>query len=181
MSVNVIWSYTNGGTAISDLINHGNIANGNTSTAKTIYLRHDGASEITNVGVYIRQYSGTYNGDATAASDFAEIIAWGDNSASNTFGGIHINWDAVGAFPAASWPLYNDKDPSNGFTHRTGVGDSEGNAVTIPTATGATTAGEIEAGASPNVRFQLRVQVPTAEDTTGTRQFDQVIRYSFTS
>lgn len=184
MAVNVIWSYTNGGEAISAIINHGNAANGDTTTVKEIFLRHDGSNEITNVGIYVRDYSGTYAGDATASSDLIELLSWGDASTIDTFGGFQVNMDAVGAYPAASWPAYDDKSPSNGFVHRTGVGDSEGNAVTLAKAAGIAdpyVAGELPSGNSPNVRFKARIQVPTAEDTAGIRQFDQVVRFAFTS
>lgn len=181
MSVNVIWSYTNGGDSISSTIDHGNASNGDTTTGLELFLRHDGDNEITSVGLYIRDFSGTYSGDATASNDLSELLAWGDASTSSAFGGFQVNFDAVGSYPTASWPLYNSKTPSNGFVHRTGTGDSELNAVSIPTATGATTAGEIPSGNSPNVRFKVRIQVPTSEDTAGVRQFDQVVKFSFTS
>jgi hypothetical protein len=32
-----------------------------------------------------------------------------------------------------------------------------------------------------NATFQMRIKVPTDEDTAGIRQFDQVMKYTFTS
>lgn len=180
MSVSIIWSTTNGGSAISDYVDHGDIANGDSGAAQEIFVRHDGDNAITSVAFYIREYSGTYNGDATASADLAEIIAWGDASTSSTFGGVMINWDATNSY-AASWPTYSSKAPTGSFVHITGTGDSEGNAVTLPTTTGALTAGQIISSASPNVRFKMRVDVPSDEDTVGVRLFDHVCVYAYTS
>ena len=185
MSVDVTWSTTNGGSAISDYVEH-EAANGASSTAQTIFLRHNGSNAITGVALYIREFSGTYNGDGTAAADLAELIAWGDESSATAYGGILINWDAtnqsgLGAFASANWPTYDDKSKTYGMVHRTGVGDSDENAVTLPVGTGISTAGQIPAGAAPNVRFQMRINVPQDEDTVGIRLFDQVVKYSYTS
>ena len=191
MSINIIFSLTEGGSPLTSTVDHGNAANGDSTTAKTVFLRHDGASEITSVGLYLRQYSGTYSGTRSSAADFSEIIGWGDESASDDFGGFQVNYNATGlggggSFRSSSWPIYSDKSVSVsgstvGFVHRTGVGDSEGNAVTLPVTTGASSAGVIPAGSSPGVRFQSRIVVPVNEDQIGIRQFDQILRFSFTS
>lgn len=179
--VAITWSLTNGGTGLTDTQDHGNTSNGLTTTAIEFFVRHDGSNSITGCKLYIREYSGTYTGDATAAADIAEILSWGDASTSSTFGGFQINMDAVGGYPSASWPTYISKTPTNGYVCKTGTADSEGNAVTITTATGATASGTIQAGASPNVRFKCRIQVPTAEDTIGLRLFESVLVYTYTS
>jgi len=181
MSVNVIYSITNGGTALSSTLDHGSSPNGDTTTAQVIYLRHDGVNEITAAALYIQQLTSTYSGSATAAADISEILSWGDASTSAGFGGVQFNLNATGSFPAAAWPTYDDKDPTGGSTCRTGVGDSSGNAITVPTTTGATAAGTIQTGSTPNVRFQMRAEVPSAEDTVGIRQFDLALSYTYTS
>ena len=188
MSVNIIWSLTNGGDPISTVLDHGNNSNGDTTTGMELFVRHDGINAITNVGLYMRAYSGTYSGTFTAVSDFTEIVGWGTEAADSAeWGGFMCNFNATGSYPAASWPTFLDKlttlpgTPGNGFVHMTGIGDSELNAVTIPTVTGATTAGEIQISTSPNVRFKVRVAIPTNEQTVGIRQWDQVLRYSYTS
>lgn len=182
MSVSIIWSLTNGGDPLTSIVDHGNSSNGQVTTAKTIYIRHDGSNDITDAGLYIRQFSGTYQGAATAAADIAEILSWGDQIIESDFGGFQINFDAVGGFPSASWPTYSTKSPTNGNVHRNGVGDSESNAIEIPgTVTGATADGTIQAGTAPNVRFQVRVAVPASENVIGIRQWDQVLKYTFTS
>jgi hypothetical protein len=180
MSVSIIWSLTNGGSAISNYVDHGDLSNGSSSSGQEIFVRHDGTAKITDVAFYIREYSGTYNGDATSSNDFTEIIAWGDAATAAAFGGVMINWDATGGY-AAAWPTYNDKEPGSSNVHRTGVGDSLDYAITLPTSTGAATAGEIISSAAPNVRFKMRIDVPTDEDTVGVRLFDQVCTYTYTS
>lgn len=187
MAVSIIWSLTNGGESISDLIDHGNLSNGSQSGGQTIYIRHDGTNKITNVGLYMRAYSGVYGGSFTATGDLNELISWGNGVAANTFGGFLINMDAIGGFPSTSWPIYTDKSIDlgggviGGFVHCTGQGDSEGNAVELSARSGATIDGEIQAGSSPNVRIQVAVAIPILEDTVGIRQWDQVLRYNYTS
>ena len=181
--VSVIWSTTNGGTAISSNVDLGSKANGEVSTDQTIHLRHDGANVITGVGLYIREFSGAYSGSVSAASDYAELLAWGDATAEDDFGGIFINMDAINSFTSTEWPAYDDKTTTYGFVCRTGVGDTEGNAVTVSknTTSASGTDGQVPVGSSPNVRFQVRARVPTNEDTIGTRLFDLTAVYSATS
>ena len=180
MPVSITWSEINGGVGISSL-SHGNGSAGSTLTAKTVYLRHSGTSQISNVRIYAAQKTGTYTGAATAAADFQEILGWGDSAIANGFGGLQFNFDAVGAFPGGSWPSVSSKSPSNGENVRTGVGDSSTNGIFLPTATGCSSVGVIPAGGTPNVRFQMRFKIPTNEGSLGARQLDLRIRYTFTS
>lgn len=180
MTVSIIWSSTNGGASITSPLDHGTVDNGSESIAQEIFLRHDGANNITDSALYVRQVSGTYSGAFTAATDLAEFLDWGDATTESAFGGFMANFNATTAY-ATGWPVYNSKSPSGGTIFRTGVGDSEENAITIPTTTGATAAGEIQAGSSPNVRFQTKIVIPSSEDTLGIRQLETVLRYTFTS
>ena len=179
--VNIIWSLTNGGATLSSAIDHGSSPNGDNTTAQAIYIRHDGSNEITAAKLYAQQNTGSYEGSATAAADIAEVLSWGDASTESTFGGILLNMNATGAFPDASWPTYDNKTPTSGATCRTGVGDSGSNGILIPVTTGASGAGVIQTGNTPNVRFQARIQVPADEDTVGIRQFDFALSYTYTS
>lgn len=183
MSVSIIWSTSAGGTGISDIVDHGSAENGGQTTDQEIFIRHDGDNPITNVGFYIRKYSGNYSGSFTPTSDLNEIISWGTENLEADFGGFMVNFNAEGGYPAEDWPVYNNKTPTNGFVHRDGVGDSEVNAVEIPTVTGAAVAGEIQADADTGngVRFKVRVEVPSNENEIGIRQWETVLRYSFTS
>jgi hypothetical protein len=181
MSVAITFSYSNGGAAISSDVDHGNTSNGLTTSGTEIYIRHDGLLAITAAKLYIRAYSGTYSGGASANLDFLELLAWGDAIASNTFGGFQVNMNATEAYPAADWPVYTDKDRTHGYVCRTGTADSAGNGVLLSTGTGVTTAGQVPTGAAPNIRFKVRVQIPTAEDTVGIRQWDQCLVFNYTS
>jgi len=107
MSVNLIWSYVNGDNAITDFVDHGNISNGVDSPGIQIFIRHDGENDITGVAFFLREFTGTYNGDATSNADFVEMLGWGDANTPSTFGGVAINWDAVGSY-ALPWPAYDD-------------------------------------------------------------------------
>ena len=181
MTVSIIFSSTNGGAAITDTLDHGNASNGAETTAEEIFIRHNGTNSITSTKIYMRQFSGAYAGSATAAGDLSEMFAWGDESTESAFGGYMINFNAAQSYPTADWPTYNNKSPSGGTVFRTGVGDSESNAITIPTSTGATSSGEIQAGTSPNVRFKAHVAVPSDEDTIGIRQWETILVYQYTS
>jgi len=180
MAVNISFASTNGGVAITSL-NSGDVANGEDTVANQLYLSHDGANSITDVGIYVREYSGTYTGAATAAADLAELLNWGDTSTLEGFGGLHFNFLATTTYPSSGWPSYTSKSPAGGETVRTGVGDSEANAISLPITTGATAEGEIQTGSSPDVRFKLKFAIPAAEDTVGIRQLDIVLRYTYTS
>jgi hypothetical protein len=180
MSVNVLWSLTNGGTAISSIMDFGDVAHGSESSGTEIFIRHDSANQITNAALYVRQVSGEYSGAFTPASDLAEILGWGDATTETGFGGILVNFNATTSY-ATGWAAYNDKSPSGGFVHRTGVGDSETNAVDIPLVAGVSTVGVIPAGTSPNVRFKTKIAVPDAEDTGGVRQWESILRFTSTS
>jgi len=181
MTVSIIFSTTNGGAAISSNVDHGNTSNGLTTSGQEIFVRHDGLSVITSCKLYIRAFSGTYSGDASANLDFLELLAWGDASTSSTFGGFQVNMNAVEAYVAGDWSSYDIKNRTHGYVCRTGVGDSLGNGVLLTVNTGAAALGQIQTGASPNVRFKTRVQVPTAEDTIGVRQWDQCLVFTYSS
>lgn len=181
MTVGILFSTTNGGTALTDDQDMGSGSNGDTITAQTIYLRHDGANNITNVRFYLRAYASSYTGGATAIDDFAEIIGWGDATTSSAFGGVQFNMDAGNSFPAAQWPTLASKSTTYGLVCRTGYGDSSANAITLSSNTGCTSDGTVQAGSSPNVRWQHRVVVPSDEDTTGVRLTEMVFLYDYTS
>ena len=173
MAVTLTWSVTSGGAAISSALDHGNASNGTNTTAQTIYVRHDGANAITNASLYFRQMSGTYTGSLSAAADYTEILAWGNETVAAEWGGVCVSWNS------STWASETSKSASTHFVLSTGYGDGEDNAVTIPTSTGASSAGVIDSGSS--ITFQVRFKVPTNEDTVGIRQIESVIAYTYTS
>lgn len=171
MSVNITWSSTNGGAAITEPLDHGSAAAGNILSDQEIFIRHDATNPITNCRFYLT---------STVPADLAEILSWGDASIADDFGGIQINMDAITSYP--TWSTVGTKSGTHYNVFRTGVGDSADNGILLTANSGLTgSAGTLQAGSSPNVRFKLRVQIPTNEDTTGARVFAQKMRFTFTS
>lgn len=185
MAVLITWSTTAGGAGITN-VNHGTSANGSNTSAQQVYIRHDGVNEITGCAFYFAQKSGSYTGSFTASTDFNELLAWGDGNTASAFGGVQINMDAEGSFSGgATWGMSEaQKTSTDGykFTLRTGTGDNISNAVTLSEKMSASMSvnGTIPAGVN-TATFQIRVKVPTDEDTAGTRQFDQVLKYTYTT
>ena len=181
MAVAITWSAENGGGGISKL-DHGDVQNGGTTNPANIWLRHNGTASITSCALYVNTYSGTYNGGASAATDFTELKAWGDSAVEASFGGVLVNMNKSGSY-ATGWAVYNGHtvgSPVYGFVGCTATGSSSGTGVTIPTQAGIASAGTIET-AETDCGFQIKIQVPTAEDTAGKRQFDVTLSYVYTS
>ena len=126
MTVSITWSSTTGGAAITTPLDHGSATNDASTTAQTIYLRHDGGSEITNANLYFRQISGTYTGSFSAATDYAEILAWGNETAEDDFGGVLVSWDSI------EWSTYDNKTGTDFFVLSTGHGNGEDNEEIVP-------------------------------------------------
>ncbi len=186
MTILLTWSDANGGANLTEPKDHGSLANGATSSASTIFVRHDGTNPITEAGFFIRAASGTYSGSATAAEDIAELLSWGDAALTGDFGGFQLALDALATFPAAEWPTFASKTVLSGgkivgVTCRTGVGDCTTYKVPVITEMGCTADNEIQAGGSPNVSFACRMVIPAGEGVTGIRLFDQVLAYNYTS
>lgn len=185
MAVSITWSNTAGGGGITG-VSHGSSSNGSNTTAQQVFIRHDGSNPITGCAFYFAQKSGSYSGNDTAAGDFAELLAWGDGATANAFGGVQINMNAEGSFDGGStWGMSESQKTSvDGykFTLRTGTADNTSNAVTLSEKMSASmsTNGTIPNGVT-DASFQIRIKIPTDEDTAGTRQFDQVLKYTYTS
>jgi len=184
MTVSITWSLTNGGAAVGEPVNLGSVGAGSTATAQQLFISHDGVSSITGCRLYLAEYSGSYTGGATAAADYSEIVSWGDEAAEADFGGLQINMDTQGGF-ASSWPTYGDKTPSHGKSQhvRTGVADTFSNGVILITDMNAwmLSPGVIPASMTTWPSFQIRSITPTNEGTSGARQFDLRLRFTYTS
>lgn len=190
MAVNITWSLSEGGAAITSL-DHGSDSNGTVlasgglgAAGVEIWISHDGSNPITNAGFYIAQKSGTYTGGFTASKDLAEQLAWGDGNTANAFGGFQINMDKVGSY-ATAWPTHTNKfqgTPKLTTAFYTGVGDSIANKVLLHTSMGAdVTSAGVLAAAGTACAFKCRIAIPADEDTIGIRQFDQKLRYTYSS
>lgn len=170
MAVTVKWSSTNGGAAITSL-DHGSASAGSTLPTQEIFLEHDGLNALSQCSFYL-------GGDPT---DLAEVIEWGDATAADDFGGFQINMNAINNYP--NWTSFADKSPAGADSHtfRTNFGDVYTNGITLAKDMGLVNDGLIQAGSAPNVRFQLRIAIPTNEGTTGARTVQQKLRFTFTS
>ena len=185
MSVSITWSTTdNGVSALST--DHGESSNGGNTSEVTLYLRHDGVNEISNCGFYLQTLSSGYTGAADAATDLTEVIGWGNEDTATGFGGFQINMNSEGGFDDGStWDMSeSQKTSSDGYkyTFRTGVGDSLATAITLSEKMSANMSSDgVIPASTTDVAFQCRLKVPTAEDTAGVRQFQQVLKFTFTS
>ena len=172
MAVTITWSSTNGGAAISSL-DHGSGAAGGTLTANEIFIEHNAINPLSQCSFYL-------GGDPT---DLAEVIAWGNATIAADFGGIQLNMRAITSPTYDNWPTLGDKSPSGQDTHvfRTNFGDTLSTGITLAKNMGMVNDGLMQAGTSPNVRFQMRVVIPPSEGTTGARTVQQKLRFTFTS
>lgn len=183
-TVQIIWSLTNGGASLAEPLDHGNNNSSNILGSTTVFIRHTGINPITSCSTYIRAYSGIYTGAQSAITDFNELIAWGDGASAPAFGGVQFSMNGT-------LPTFANKNTVDtlGYTFRTGYGNSSGNAIALKKEIydAAGTNGNIPAGASPNARFQARIVIPSAPSapfaTTapGVRQFEQILKFTFTS
>ena len=181
MAVTIRWDSDNTGSAVEQPSAHSDTAAGGDSADQTIYLSHDGTTEIQDCALYLAPKSGAYTGDASALEDFEELLSWGDETLEDDFGGVMVNMNATGSW-SDGWAAWNAKDPTYGFVCRTSVADTESNAQTLLEQTGADSDGVLqEGGVGINVRFQVRVRIPTNETNLGKRQFDLVLSYTETS
>jgi len=153
----LIVSLTSGGADIGTTpIDLGDIAVGADST-KDIYIRHDYTNKITDVTLFFGQKTGTYSGDFDAATDWAEVVGWGDNASTDG--------------------MFLSQDNGSTFTQlKTGSLDAQANGVLV---SNTATVGEIAAGEESHQ--QIKCHIPSGEDTGGVRQLDINIYYLYTS
>jgi hypothetical protein len=170
MVVDITWSESQAGSAISSPLSWGNVGNGS-SLEDDLYIRHDGVEKITNCAYYIQAYTGTYEGSFDAATDYAELLSWGSDDTD----GFLINQNLLGSFPGGSY-----------VSHKTDRGTSA-SPITLDSDSiigGASLSdGEMEGSAvgSEEAHIKVKIAVPSAETGAGTRYFDQCLRYTYTS
>ena len=169
MVVAITWSESQAGAAIAGDLVWPNINNGSNSTDH-LYIRHDGVNKITSCGFYIQAYSGVYAGGASAADDYTELLSWGAGDTE----GFLINQDLLGGWAAGY------------VSHKTGQGTAAA-PITLDSDSiigGASLGdGEIEGSdiGAEESHIMVKIAVPAAESTAGTRQFDQCLAYTYTS
>lgn len=178
MSIAITWATSAGGSDINDL-DTGNSSAGSNTTEQALYISHNGNNAIQNAKLFIAAKATGYAGAATAEDDYNELLFWGDSTDANVFGGLQLNLDSDGGFPASAYGTVSSKDPTGGKTIRTGVGDTVNNGIILPTTTGIAVAGTIQP--TEEAALELRFLVPVSEGTTGKREVDLKLRYQYTS
>ena len=169
MTVAITWSESTGGAAITPPLDWGNIGNG-ASSEDELFITHDGAEKITGCAFYIKAYTGSYTGTFDAATDYAEILGWGSGDTE----GFLINQDLLGSWAAgyvshktgrgtAAVPITLDSDSIIGEASL-GDGEMEGS----------------DTG-TEEAHIKVKIAVPAAEGDAGTRQFDQCLKFTYTS
>lgn len=192
MTVAMTASKTITGSAIADSLTGGSSGYdlGESETTDTspptypIFLKHNGAMEITNLSVNVKAYSGTYGGDYSANTDLTKLLAHGDAGSGYQF---DFRWDGASLFDS----------PSNYTVIKTGTGDTFANRIAIPVASMSynNSGTEIDASApvagslgpigsttfGDRAHMTVRYVTPSSETSVGRRQFDTYFTYNFTS
>jgi len=165
----IILSRVSSGQAITDTlvggdkgVNNGKVANSHETYPEDIYIRHDSLNEITDCKFYFCAYSGNYNGKKTPALDMSELVEWGDGDAAKGYL-IDVNHDGI-----------------FDYNLRTGQMDSSANAVVLNDVdAGGTNPDDI--GPGEEAHIALKLSIPSTVDTSGVRQLDFLMSYSYTN
>lgn len=173
MTVSVNFSLQSAGEPMALPEDLGTITPGSASSAKNVFISHDGTAKIENCRLYILPFSGgVYTGSKSAQDDYDTVIGYGDNSYPATSGeGLYLNMNYSGSFPTSSNRVF-----------RSGDGDSLANAITLSSQslkTGVGIAGEIPAGGEAQIR--LRLDIPATETEVGTSYVNLLMAYESTS
>ena len=224
MAVNLTVSQTINGAESSDAlsggstgIDFGQVANGAyapilSQTANTgamdIFIRHDAAIDpITNVKLYVGQYSGTYGGANSASADIATLLAYGaadtgatKNNSDGLSQGLHIDMD-YGVLPTNMFDYTRETTGQKrifGKTYAGGLnGDSLANAFVLKGTAMSYYDGSTEVAASGPVdgkigkssdavlgnrgHFKARFYLNSGATSGGYLQSSLIISYSYTA
>lgn len=173
---------------------------------KDVYISHDGTNEITDVALYVAQFTGTYGGANTAALDFTALAAYGavdsGSNANNADGlsrGLHIDmsWDVATAsqFAYARETSGQKRIFGKSYTGLDGLSLATSFPLHVDAASywdGSTEAdasapqtGKIGPSASTTLgnrgHYRLRFYLHSAATDGGYLQFDIVTAFSFTN
>jgi len=191
MTVSITWKVNSGGWAAATAVDHGAAAAGSILTAQEIEISHDGNNQLSACKFYLAEYSGTYTGATSPNADYTELLNWGAQTAIASFGGFQINMDSINSYPSAKWPAYNDHyDMGTGeymVFHSDDGTTTRGTTVTDAILLSKSMSDEmsvdgvIPANMTTWPRFKARVQIPADEGVVGIRQFEQKMRFTFTS
>lgn len=187
MTVSITASPLLGGVAFADSLQGGGTGYqfgtseaGVLPSTKNIYIRHDGASDITNLAVYAKPYSQTYGGEYSASSDHTKLVEQG-----NAGSGFEIDFDWDGIAFAVSTKLSGSigSSPTNAIEmpQASMIYNSGGSPVapTTPVSGVMGTTGNTVKGDS--ALLKCRWNVPSGELQPGRRQIDLAFIYNFTT
>lgn len=170
-------------------VDFGTVPNNGSSNTQNLYIRHDGANKITELSVYIQQYSGVYGGAFTAADDFNKLIALGDAVGDY---GLHYDEDWNAGTPFTTFYKFKTGDGISYETRRTiqttsllyyNSSNAQKSDPSAPVAgwlaentnnSNATTYGN-------RALLKQRIKLPASEIEGGIRQWSTVLAYVYTS
>lgn len=190
MTVSIVSSPVIGSSQYPDVLSggddgcqYGTIEATQTPTKKEIWVRHDGASKITNLAVFIKAYSGTYGGEYSASADLVKTLDQGEVGY-----GFQIDWNWNGV----DFASYICLTPAQGGSQETAIEIPATsilkNVGGIATAVSSAVQGELHPAGSPGAAnggdtalLKTRWVCPTDELAPGRRQIDLAYIYNFTT
>ena len=176
MAVNIIWQYESGDYISGEAQDLGTIPAGEEGGGFVMLGHYETDVSIvilTDVGFYINPYDGIYEGDEDAASDFFELLAYGDTRALLNDRGFLINQRGyeIPVFPDAGWVSCTSErgsNPDNAIELLATACDPEAEAD-----------GELPLGSV--MKLKTMISLPSLVERTGVHQFSMYMTFSFTS
>lgn len=145
---------------------------------KNLYIRHDGALEIIELKVYLKEFNSAYGGEYRADWDLVKAIQQGDSGF-----GIQIDFDAKSSPSFSSFTTIKDsladtimsaiKIPSSAMLKK------DGNRPSVPVS--GKIGPENNTVLGDRVYLKLRWAVPVGENAPGIRQVTLAFTYEFTT
>lgn len=161
MAVNITFSSTEGGEAITPLLNLGSGGYlGDQPGSQEFYVRHDGTQPIINCRLFIAPFSGTYTGVYNAQSDYDKIIAGGDHYNGGIGNDNEVGYLRVSLDDSLTWIII---DSSHGAGLDTAISIDP-----------------IAANASSHIVCEFRFFNSIADTILGARQVDLRLTYTYT-
>ena len=176
MAVNIIWQYESGDHISGEAQDLGTIPAGEEGGGLVMLGHYEtdvSVVVLTDVGFYINPYDGIYEGDEDPASDFFELLAYGDTRALNNDRGFLINQRGyeIPAFPDAGWVSCTSEQGSNPDNALELLADA---CDPVAPADGELALGTV-------FKIKTMISLPSLLQRTGVHQFSMYITYSYTS
>ncbi len=191
MAVSTTVSKTLGGATVADILTGSttgyDLGTATQSSGSTpvniVYFRHNGVNPITDASYYIANYSGSYGGDYNASTDYAKIIAHGDDGTGSF--GLQIEETYSTAAFASPYTIKSGQAVNYATKRVLRTTSMFYNNSTVETAPTLAVQGQIGASGNTtlgdNAKLRLRYIIAASETLAGKRQFDIVFSYTFTT